>query len=205
MIGRLAALAGLLLMLAACGGGEQQEEEGTSLTDVAESVVEDAQEQPDADDGPVAAPAPAEGNASEDQALCELFDQDEVSALFEGQIELAEQRGFGVSSCAWSVVGAEGEGLILSTIPVGWVDQRVAAFEANDTADVERPALGVDAILINGSDLGIKVDGQTEYRVGLSAQFLSEDLGGEGVDPPEPEVVRTAVLRLGELLLERVS
>lgn len=144
-------------------------------------------------------------DGGEEAALCEVFSEEEIIEVFDGQIELAERRGVGASSCAWTVVGAEGEGLIISTIPRGWVDQRIAAFEDNDNAEVERPDLGEDAILIQGSDLGIKVDGDTEYRVGMTAIFLGEDMGGDGTEAPDPMVVREAVLHLGELLLDRVG
>jgi hypothetical protein len=176
----LTALLGAVLLLAIGCGGPDEPVDGT--TDATEDAAE------------------AAGGSTED--WCALLPTDEVEGLFDGQLELEEPRAVEAGGCRWAVVGAEGEGLMATATTPGTFEA-LAGYEDQSGVETERLDLGEEALLLNGADLVVRRDGGGEIRVALQAFFLSEEMGGEGVEAPAAEVARQAIIDLATLVLER--
>jgi hypothetical protein len=196
-------LAAIAVLAIGCGGTDDPPTEGSDDT-VATEEVADAQDVVDEEPtdetvGTTEEEAAVDGGASDD--WCALLPTVEVEAFFAEQLELGEPRTLQTGGCTWPVVGAEGEGLMVANTSVGTFEA-LAAYEDGGGVETERLELGDEALLLNGADLAIRRGGE-ELRLALQAIFLSEEMGGEGAEAPDPDVVRQGLIDLAAMVLER--
>jgi hypothetical protein len=207
----MALLGAAVVMAAGCAGSDAGPEAANDAGDVAGDVDESAAEAADSTgaaadaedlDGGATDESTAEASGSEG-GWCTALPTDEVQALFDDQLELGEPRSVESGGCVWPVVGAEGEGLMVTATTAGTFEA-LAAYEDGGGVETERLELGQEALLLNGADLVIRRDGG-ELRLALQAIFFSEEMGGEGAEAPDPEVTRQGLIDLAALALERTD
>jgi hypothetical protein len=206
----LTMLLGVIVLLAiGCAGSDEPSDDaadetasvgGTDATDDAVGADPDPEETGPGDVDPTEEGAAAAGGADGD--WCALLPTDEVEGLFDGQLELEDPRSVEAGGCRWPVVGAEGEGLMAVATTPGTFEA-LAGYEDQSGVETERLDLGEEALLLNGADLVVRRDGGGEIRVALQAFFLSEDMGGEGIEAPDAAVARQGIIELATLVLER--
>jgi hypothetical protein len=206
-------LGAIAILAVGCGGTNTDLEDGgaTSAADDAEDTIEAATDTEAAADSGAADDSGAV-DATEQSAAdtggssdgwCAALPTDEVQALFDEQLELGEPRTVESGGCIWPVVGAEGEGLMVTATTAGTFEA-LAGYEEGGGVETERLELGDEALLLNGADLVIRREGG-ELRLALQALFFSEEMGGEGAVAPDPEVTRQGLIDLAELALERTN
>jgi hypothetical protein len=194
-------LATIAVLTIGCGGADDLADEGADAV-----ATEEATGEPDAvtDATTDEAAGSTAGEAVDGEATdgwCALLPTAEVEALFADQVELGDPRSLQAGGCTWPVVGAEGEGLMVAATTVGTFEA-LAAYEDGGGVETERLELGDEALLLNGADLAIRRGGE-ELRLALQAIYLSEEMGGEGAEAPDPEVVRQGLIDLATVVLER--
>jgi hypothetical protein len=208
----LALLGAVVFVVAGCAGSDAGPEGANDAGDVADDADAGATEAADTTEAAAADAEDLDGGATDESTAqasgsegdwCNALPTDEVQALFDDQLELGEPRSVESGGCVWPVVGAEGEGLMVTATTAGTFEA-LAAYEDGGGVETERLELGEEALLLNGADLVIRRDGG-ELRLALQAIFFSEEMGGDGAEAPDPEVTRQGLIDLAALALERTD
>jgi hypothetical protein len=177
----------LAVLLASCGGdGDGNTPDEASPSDPSQADGQDTDEPDAAND--------QDGAADTTGTWCDWLDTATVEAMFDGVLELTEQRPVNNTSCQWTIVGSEGEGLLTTEVTPGTAELLLLQGESQDVP-MEEPDLGAGAVLLNDADLTVIRPDTTEFRVGISAFFADAE------QIPDPAAVRAGILELGAAIL----
>lgn len=172
--------------LTGCGGSGETDDADGAAPNSAEAAADDAPEPAATDTG--------SGDGDATGTWCDWLDTSEVEGMFGGVLELADQRPVLETSCQWTIVGAEGEGLLTTEVTPGTAALLLEQGQSQ-SMPLEEPDLGDGAVLLNDADLTvIRADG-TEFRIAISAFFTDAPV-------PDAAAVRAGILALGAAILE---
>jgi hypothetical protein len=185
----------LAVVLVACGGTDDGAAPDEGPTPDPVEADGEGVEDPDAEP---ATDAASDGDADASGSWCDWLDTAEVEAMFDGVLELTDQRPVNDRSCQWTIVGAEGEGLLTTEVTPGTAEILLQQGKDQDVP-LEEPDLGAGAVLLNGADLTVIRPDATEFRIAVSAFFA------EAEQVPDAAAVRAGILELGAAVLEGTS
>lgn len=185
-----------LLALAGCGTGQEttaaDDDAAASEQPLAEDAVAEEPE-PESESEPV-----SEAASEAASVWCEQLPTDEVTAMFDGVLELTDQRPIADTGCQWSVAGAEGEGLMVGLTQTGSLENKRETFAEQEGMEVAEPDIGADALLLNDADLTIATDDGREILVAVQAFW---------VDEPAPDLdgLGDGIVELGGTVVDRLG
>ena len=127
------------------------------------------------------------------EGLCAVVLSVDLAAAFDGQLEFGEAndvvRG---EICIIPILGAEGEGLIISLTTAGNFEQK-AKFE-NQLPFKKLDSLGEEAFIVNQSDLNVLLADGTAISIGANAFWADGS-------PPDGAIVESGLVEIAEAVV----